>query len=191
MQELKVGTVFISKQGENSENYKKFKNIAKEKKIKVIVVGKGDILKIEKNLYFDVLWPRKINMLSENVLNNNSIVCRLNYKKFSMLFTGDIEEEAEKEIISEYKSKLELLNCDILKVAHHGSNTSSIQEFIDVVKPKISIIGVGENNNFGHPSEKVIERLKKYSSKIYRTDIMGEITIKVNNRGIYRVKKFL
>ena len=191
MQELKVGTVIISKQGENSENYKKFKNIAKEKKIKVSVVGKGDILKIEKNLYFDVLWPRKINMLSENVLNNNSIVCRLNYKKFSMLFTGDIEEEAEKEIISEYKSKLELLNCDILKVAHHGSNTSSIQEFIDVVKPKISIIGVGENNNFGHPSEKVIERLKKYSSKIYRTDIMGEITIKVNNRGIYRVKKFL
>ncbi len=191
MQELKVGTAVISKQGESSDNYKKFKNIVKEKKIKVIVVGQGDVLKIEKNLYFNILWPSKTKKLSENALNNNSIVCRLNYKKFSMLFTGDIEEEAEKDILSEYKNKQELLRCDILKVAHHGSKTSSTQDFIDIVKPKISIIGVGENNNFGHPSEQVIERLKKCGSKIYRTDTMGEITITVNNKGFYKVKELI
>ena len=133
----------------------------KKKKIKVQVVGKGDRLKIENDVYFDILWPNNDNLVSDNVLNNNSIVCKLNYKDFSMLFTGDIEEIAEKQILSQYKNNLEILNSTILKVAHHGSKTSSIQNFVDIVKPKIALIGVGENNKFGHPNEDVIKRLEK------------------------------
>ena len=164
MEELKVGTVIISKQGEDSENYKKFKQIIKTKKIKLIVVGatssRPQILKIEKNLYFDILWPNDSKLITENVLNNNSIVCKLHYTNFSMLFTGDIEEIAEKQILEEYKNNISILNSTILKVAHHGSKTSSIKEFIEAVKPQLALIGVGENNKFGHPNDEIIKRLQ-------------------------------
>lgn len=160
MEELKVGQIVISNQGEISENYEKFKEIVKRKKIKVVIVGKGDRLKIEKDMYFDVLWPNNDNLISENILNNNSIVCKLHYKNFSMLFTGDIEEIAEKQILQEYKNNVQILNSNILKVGHHGSKTSSTQEFLEAVKPKIALIGVGKNNKFGHPNDGVIDRLE-------------------------------
>lgn len=160
MEEFKVGKVIISKQEEDSDNFKKFKDIVKEKCIKVIVVEKGDRLKIEANFYFDILWPDNSNLITENVLNNNSIVCKLQYKKFSMLFTGDIEEIAEKQILQEYKENANIFSSTILKVAHHGSKTSSTQEFLDVTKPSIAVIGVGEKNKFGHPNDEVIKRLE-------------------------------
>ena len=78
-----------------------------------------------------------------------------------MLFTGDIEEIAERKILNNYKSNLSVLKATVLKVGHHGSKTSSIQEFIEAVKPKIALIGVGENNKFAHPNDDVIERLEK------------------------------
>ena len=191
MEELKVGQVVISKQGEDSENYKKFKETAKEKKIKVVIVGKGDRLQIEKGLYFDILWPNNTKLISENILNNNSIVAKLNYKNTSCIFTGDIEAIAERQLLQEYKNNLNIFIGTILKVGHHGSKTSSIQEFIETVKPKISLIGVGEDNKFGHPNNEVIHRLEKIGSQIYRTDQMGEITIIINRRGAIYIKKFI
>ena len=84
----------------------------------------------------------------------------MHYKDFSCVFTGDIEEIAEKQILEEYKDNLQILNSIVLKVGHHGSKTSSTQDFIEAVNPKIALIGVGENNKFGHPNENVIERLE-------------------------------
>ena len=196
MNELKVGQIIVSKQGEDSLNYQKFKQIAKNKKIKVVVVSNDDFtklnkLQIEKDLYFDVLWPNSSNLISENVLNNNSIVCKLYYKGFSMLFTGDIEEIGEKQILEKYKNNPEILNSTILKVGHHGSKTSSTKEFIEVVKPKIALIGVGKNNKFGHPNDGVIERIKNCGARIYRTDQMGEIVLSINWNGKIKVKKFI
>lgn len=85
-------------------------------------------------------------------------MARLLYKNFSILFTGDIEEIAEKQILEEYKNS-NILRSEILKVAHHGSKTSSTQSFLEKVKPKIALIGVGKDNTFGHPNEGVLERL--------------------------------
>ena len=195
LEELKVKKVIISKQGENSENFKKLKEIVNKKNIQVICVGLRSFdepkkIQIEKNLYFEVLWPDNKNLIDENILNNNSVVCKLHYKNFSMLFTGDIEEPAEKEILKQYKNNIQVLNSTILKVAHHGSKTSSTKEFIEAVKPKISLIGVGENNKFGHPNDEIIERLDNFDSKIYRTDKMGEISIIVNSKGKIKIKKY-
>ena len=81
-----------------------------------------------------------------------------------MLFTGDIEEMAEKQILREYENT-NIVRSTILKVGHHGSKTSSCQGFIDVVKPKVALIGVGKDNKFGHPSTKVIERLENMRNK--------------------------
>lgn len=142
---------------------------------------------IEKNLYFDVLWPTE-NQITTNVLNNNAIVCNLHYKNFSMLFTGDIEEIAEREILELYSQNKNLLKANILKVGHHGSKTSSTSEFINVVKPQIAVIGVGKNNKFGHPNEGVVQRICDLNCKIYRTDLNGEISIEVNKSSKYKIK---
>lgn len=180
MKEIKIKNIIICKQGENSENYKEFVKLVNQKKIKVKIAEKGERIKIEKDVYFDIIWPEK-ELISENVLNNNSLVIKMAYNEFSMLFTGDIEEIAEKKILS--KVDKQKLKSTVLKVAHHGSNTSSIREFIDAVKPQIALIGVGENNMYGHPSDEVISRLQSFGTKIYRTDECGEITIEVNKNG--------
>ena len=159
MQELNVKNVIIGKQFEDSENYQKFIEVVSEKKIKNYVVEAGKRINIEKNLYFDVLWPSSDNVVTENILNNNSLVCKLVYRNFSMLFTGDIEEVAEKDILEMYENNLNALKAIVLKVAHHGSKTSSVEEFIETVKPKIALIGVGKNNKFGHPNDAVLERI--------------------------------
>lgn len=188
---IKVREIIISKQFAMSQNYERFKDIVSRKKVKVHVVNKGDDIQIEKNINISILWPNNKKVIAENTLNNNSIVCKLNYRSFSMIFTGDIEEIAENEILNEYKNNSEVLNSTVLKVGHHGSKTSSIQGFINAVNPQISMIGVGKNNNFGHPSDIVIERLKACKSKIYRTDQMGEISLVVDTNGKVDVKQFI
>ena len=119
MQELKVKKAIIARQFENSNNYKKFIKLAQEKKIKVIVVEAGDVINIEKNIKLKVLWPDSKNKINENVLNNNSLVCKLEYKSFSIMLTGDIEEIAENAILTKYKNNAKILKANILKVAHH------------------------------------------------------------------------
>lgn len=191
MKELKVENVIISKQLENSENYQKFLEIVKKKKVKVKTVQAGERIQIEKNLYIDILWPDMSNSINDNILNNNAIVCKLTYKSFSMLFTGDVEEIAEKAILERYKDNLNILKASVLKVAHHGSSTSSIEEFLKAVRPQIGLIGVGENNNFGHPSDITLENLEAISCKTFRTDKDGEISIGVNREGRIKIKKFI
>lgn len=190
MQEIKVNNIIIGKQYKSSENYEEFIKIVKEKKINVKIVEGGEKVSIEDNLYFDIIWPFSDNMISDNSINNNSLVCKLNYKNYSMLFTGDIEAIAEKAILKKYSKNLNILKSDILKVAHHGSKTSSITEFIEKIKPKYAIIGVGEDNKFGHPSDGTIQNLEKENIRIYRTDKMGEIEMKTNGKEI-KINEFL
>ena len=150
------------------------------------ILSAGQKLEFADNINLKFLAPASKNGFPEKDLNNNSLVFKLQYGEFSMLFTGDIEALAEKQIVARYKS--EELKSDILKVAHHGSKTSSTNEFINKIKPQISIIGVGENNKFGHPNTQTLQTLQSYGSKIYRTDTAGEITIKVNKKGKIRIE---
>jgi len=140
MENIKVKNVIISKQGLESENYNKLLNITKKKNINIIEVKRGDRIYFDKFAYGDIFWPN-VEQIEENVLNNNSIVMRLNYGNFKMLFTGDIEAEAEEEIVKLYNNT-NYLESDILKVAHHGSKTSSSEKFLKLVNPKIGLIGV-------------------------------------------------
>lgn len=139
MEKISVKNVIIGRQFETCDNYDQFVRIVKQKKIKVSIVEAGQTINIEKDLYFNILWTEPKNIIRENVLNNNSLVCKLVYKDFSMMFTGDIEEEAEKVLLNKYKDT-KLLKATVLKVPHHGSKSSSIEEFINEIKPKIAII---------------------------------------------------
>lgn len=177
MKNITVKNVIIGKQYESSENYQEFLKIVNDKKINVYVVQKGKRVNIEKGIYIDILWPSEKDMIVDNWINNNSLVFKLVYKDFSIMFTGDIEEEAEKAILEQYSDNINKLQANILKIAHHGSKTSTTEKFLKTVSPKIALIGVGKNNKFGHPNGQVIERLKANKVKIYRTDEDGEICI--------------
>lgn len=163
MENLKVKNIIISKQGKESQNLIKFQEVVKDKKINVIVVKKGDNIIIDNYTYFEILFPEG-NLIDENILNNNSIVTMLHSLGLKILFTGDIEKIAEERLCELYIDTNKL-NADILKVAHHGSKTSSIAKFLELVTPKVALIGVGENNNFGHPNEEVLERISDLRCK--------------------------
>lgn len=162
LDKLEVGKVIIGEQGEISEQYIKFCKIVEQKKIPVVVVKRGDIINIEKDLKIRILFPGN-DLITENILNNNSLVAKLEYKNFKMLFTGDIEEVAEKQLLKLYTK--DELKSDILKVPHHGSKTSSTEKFLEAVDPSVALIGVGENNKFGHPNSDVVNRLLKLRCK--------------------------
>ena len=107
--------------------------------------------------------------------NDNSSVIYFNYYNYKFLFMGDASTEREKDILEKYNLK----DVDFLKVGHHGSNTSSSEEFINSINPKYSLISVGKNNRYGHPNKEVLDNLN--DSKIYRTDQDGSIMFKIKN----------
>lgn len=184
LKNMKVKNVIISEQYKISSIYEQFKQICKNQNIQIIYVRSGDEIRI-KDLAFKILHPKsKENQISENPLNNNAIVCMVKYKNRRILFTGDIEKVAENEMVKEYTNGLK---ADILKVGHHGSKTSTTKEFLDLINPSVALIGVGQNNKFGHPNEDVIKRLEEKNIQIYRTDEMGEISVIIDKNGKIKI----
>lgn len=184
LKNMKVKSVIISEQYKTSSIYEQFKQICKKQNIQIIYVRSGDEIRI-KDLAFKILHPKsKENQISENPLNNNAIVCMVKYKNRRILFTGDIEKVAENEMVKEYTNGLK---ADILKVGHHGSKTSTTKEFLDFINPSVALIGVGQNNKFGHPNEDVIKRLEEKNIQIYRTDEMGEISVIIDKNGKIKI----
>lgn len=176
LKNIKVENIIFSKQFEMTENYGKFLDIVKEKKINLILAKKGDVIKIDKNAYIEVLFPLENvkEYISQNAINNNSLVFKYKDRNISILYTGDIEKIAEDQLVNLYRGTNKL-KADILKVAHHGSKTSTIESFLELVSPKIAVISVGRNNIFGHPSEEILERLENKNIIVRRTDVEGEI----------------
>lgn len=109
--------------------------------------------------------------------NNRSIVMMTEIDQIKFLLTGDIEKKAEYELLNEGLN----LDCDVLKVAHHGSNSSSSDDFLKSSKPKYAVISVGEDNIYKMPHSKVLSNLQYYGANIYRTDMNGDITFYVND----------
>jgi len=158
--------------------YKEFISLIIKKGIPYHKARAGDNFIFSNNLEIFLLNPLyDSDFYKESDFNNASIVVKLFYKNADFLFTGDIEEAAEKKILVWQN----ILQSDILKVGHHGSATSTNLEFLDKVNPSIAVITVGKNH-FGHPSQKIIERLEDKNIQIYRTDEDGTIIIRTNGR---------
>lgn len=141
--------------------------IRKDLKIKVL---KANIKSIDlgKNIVVDVFSPFSN---SYEDLNNYSPIVKISYGNTSFLFTGDAEELSENEVLNAGFD----LKCDVLKIGHHGSSSSTSEKFLKASNPSIAVISVGEDNTYGHPTDTVLSRLKE--TKIYRTDINGNIVI--------------
>ncbi len=168
-------------------------NLINNFNVKNVIFNVGNINKLEKNI-IKVLDKKKINyykdlselsvfnnklyFLNTSIYNNendNSNVLYFNYSNYQFLFMGDAGIEKEKDILNEYSIE----DIDFLKIGHHGSDTSNVKEFIDIMNPKYSIISVGENNRYNHPKKSVLNHLN--NSKIYRTDQDGSIMFKIKN----------
>lgn len=159
---------------------KAVKKQALEKEVKISEVGEGESWRVNEAEFF-VLAPTG----KERSENNASIVLWAKLGGITWLFTGDLEEEGEKGLVATYPD----LRADVLKVAHHGSNTSSIMPFLNAVQPNMAIISVGERNRYGHPHKEVIERFEKMGIEIWRTDKQGAISyVFKEERGTFRSK---
>ncbi len=106
--------------------------------------------------------------------NNGSLVLRVDFGETSFLFTGDMEQKAEADLLDSGAD----VRADVLKVGHHGSPTSSSQAFLGAVAPSIAVISVGEDNDYGHPNADVLSRLEALGAELYRTDTQGEIIVR-------------
>ena len=116
-----------------------------------------------------ILSPFNVSSSEEN---NNSVVMHVTAGDTSFLFTGDAEKSVESDIAERYDD----IGATVLKVGHHGSNTSSGKAFLDAVSPEVAVICVGADNSYGHPTGKILERLSSYTDTVYRTDYNGTIT---------------
>jgi competence protein ComEC len=178
LKELKVDMVLDSGLTCDSSEYKEFISLILKKGIPYHKAKAGDNFIFSNNLEIFLLNPLyDSDFYEESDFNNASIVVKLFYKNADFLFTGDIEEAAEKKLLVWQN----ILQSDILKVGHHGSSTSTNLEFLDKVNPNIAVITVGKNH-FGHPSQKIIERLEDKNIQIYRTDEDGTVIIRTNGQ---------
>lgn len=178
LRKMKVGCLIIPEVPLDS-GLKIIYDIAQEEKIKVQMCSRGDVIKLDDKTYFDVLSPNKEILIQESPSNNNSLVVKLHYEKVKILFTGDIEKETEEMLVAD---KVDL-SSDVLKAAHHGSDTSSTKAFLEEAMPDIAVISVGKNN-YGHPSGYVLNLMKDIGIVVFRTDFDGAIVLRTYGEDI-------
>lgn len=186
MKNFKVDAVYDDGMPANTGSYKNYLKMIKEKKISYHVLKAGEDLEFFKDVNFHVLGPVKVikDQKGNSDFNNNSIVGRLTYGNFSMMFTGDAEKEEEKTILDKGGS----LKSDVLKVGHHGSRTSSSPAFLKAVSPKAAFISCGQGNDYGHPHKVTLDKLEKSKVQIYRTDRNGTVTLTTDGSK-YNIRK--
>ena len=177
---LKNGTddlEFVFATHKHMDHYKGIEELSEVFKIeRLIDYGRaGDRIEISKDQYIEILWPIEGYEDSDDE-NYYSRIYMVYDKGIKTLITGDITEAGEKALIKEYE-KSGKLKCHILKIAHHGSKYSSCREFLEETSPRVAVISVGKNNNYGHPSPLVIEKLEDLGIIVYRTDLDGAIGI--------------
>jgi competence protein ComEC len=129
-----------------------------------------------------VLAPDSTWTATRDDPNTSSVVVRATYGDVRFLLTGDAESEEESWLLARYPDDL---RADVLKVAHHGSRTSSAEAFLDAVRPRVALISVGRGNRYGHPDEGVLRRFGARSVEVLRTDDDGTITVQSDGRSIW------
>jgi len=160
--------------------HEEWERFIKEEDVKVKIAKIGQKI-ITPEVFFEVLHPfESLEGKEVKNTNNSSIVLRLVFKDNSFLFTGDLYKSTEREIVNR---GLEI-DSDVLKVGHHGSKTSSAEEFLEKVSPEVAVISVGKDNTYGHPHQEVLETLDKYGITVLRTDTEGDIKIISNGKNI-------
>lgn len=163
-----VDTIFTSPYAGDAASYLRFVETVENAQLTLEVPDQGVQYRLG-DARFEFIGPLE----DHNNVNDDSLVMRLTYGDTSFLFTGDMTADAEKELIEDGEN----VKCDVLKVEHHGSSGSSCYQFLYEAEPKIAVISCGRDNDYGHPHEETLGRLKDAGVTVYRTDELGSIVI--------------
>lgn len=181
LERYKVNKILYTGRTHSSPDYLAWLEEIKKKNLDLIIIDHPQKIKLGPDCVLDILYPfDRSDTTAKRSLNNTSMLIKLVYGNSAVLFTGDLEHDIEEELI---KKDIDL-RAEVLKIAHHGSDSSSIEEFLDRVDPDIALIGVGEDNKFSHPSKRVLNRLSQRSVDIYRTDELGTIRVVLDKEAV-------
>lgn len=193
VERFSVGAFFESgAQNENGVQSILAKKIM-DKKIPTHVVRRGEVYDLGGGVLFSILYPNKD--VSKVESNSGSIIARLSYGEYSFLLTGDAPVDSELLLVGADEGKL---RSTVLKLGHHGSDTSTSVTFLSAVRPIYTIVSAGKNNKYNHPHPNVVERIEKFGSILLKTEDRGTITFSTNGKVIevvdlpedFQVKKF-
>lgn len=162
-----IGKIIIPKAPSTTKTFADVLNAISSKGLKVTSPSPGTSYELG-NAALNILAP---NSTGYKDLNNNSVVVKLTYGNTSFMLTGDAEDVSESEILSKGYN----LKADVLKIAHHGSTSSTTPNFLSAIKPKYAVISVGSGNSYGHPANSTISKLNNAGIQIFRTDELGTI----------------
>ncbi|WP_164670021.1 ComEC/Rec2 family competence protein [Virgibacillus doumboii] len=157
----------------STKTYARYISEILRRRIPIEIAQNNDLIKIDPHLKIRILNTHSGSKDS----NASSIALKISYKKIDFLLMADIEKEQEKKLIKKYD-----LQSEILKVAHHGSHTSTFTDFLKEVSPEVAILTYSKKNNFGHPVDRVIENLNNVGAAIYSTEVFGDTTITTNGK---------
>ena len=180
LKDYEVGAVYDDGMPSNSRIYTRYMKLLKQKNIAHQGLKAGDTLDFGNGVTFKVFAPsaelveKGTNKGYKHDPNNESVVGRLTFGAFSMMFTGDAEADEEKGIVANYSSELK---SNILKAGHHGSKTSSSAAFLRAVKPEAALISCGIGNDYGHPHKETMKKFQAMKLQIFETDKNGTITV--------------
>jgi len=179
LRRYKVGLVMESGVVNDNQAYKSIQEIIEEKGIQKVLARRGTRINFGDGIYMDIMFPdRDVSGLETNMA---SVVARLVYRESEFLFTGDSPRSIEQYLVSIGKENLQ---SDILKISHHGSDTSTSEMFLGYVDPEYAVISVGKDNKYGHPRQEVLDLLNQFDVKILRTDQSGAIKIKSDGENL-------
>jgi competence protein ComEC len=177
IEDLPVGAWVDPAVPTTNQTYERLLTMVIERDITPIRARRGTTLDLGPDVQAEIIWPTDPFIPSETnpSRNDNSVVIQITHGDVRFLITGDIEAPAEQQIIEQGTN--EQLRSDVMVAPHHGSRTSSTAEFLDVVAPNVVIIPVGLDNQYGHPHDEAIQRLRFRNIRIYRTDLDGTVEI--------------
>jgi len=168
----RIGAIITTGVVRDTEEYKQWIEIIAEKNIPIYIAKADGEIDFGNDVKMKILHPFE-NLIGQKISdsNNTSIIAQLDYKNFEVLFTGDIEKTVENKLVASGIN----LNSDVLKIAHHGSKTSTGEEFLKAVNAFVAVIEVGKDNRYGHPHQEVLNRLANL--EIFQTGKDGNIEI--------------
>lgn len=176
-----VKVLLYSLPNSESELSKSLMKIAKEKNVKILQASKQTFINTDDGLIVKIFFP--IQNMDGSESNEASVVSQIIFGKNKFLFTGDLPQAGEIFLTEKYG---EQLDSDVLKLGHHGSDTSTHPNFLQTVSPEVAVVSAGKNNSFGHPHRSVINLIEKFGIKILRTDELGTIHLYSNGINIWR-----
>lgn len=182
---FKVRGALVARAPADDLEYARFSATMREYQVPVQILVRGDSLRFGA-VRLDVLWPERASDANAPSRNNDSLVVRLRFGERVILLTGDIEAAAETKLAAAPAE----LRCDVIKVAHHGSKTSSTEGFVNAARPSYAIISVGLFSNFGHPDQAVVERWRKVGAQVLTTGRSGTIAVSTNGQDL-RVETYV